>query len=186
VKAIIMVDTILFMLFFGYTQPTVSKYFITLVDANIIALANVIRTLLAAVAFYLLSKESNKENITSPIIILLGVCSIVGYACSNIIALDYPVIRFIGNSMLDVIDEILGLIIIKDGITLIIDTKKGVLNFQSLRKSYRMFAGLIGSATATLLPVPDVTICVYIQIITIAVCHSLWIVAYLITQKISK
>lgn len=95
VKAIIIIFATLQNVVFGFTSPTIQIYFMSLVDASTLSIANLLDAGLAGTINSFLSKNSFRKLFKkyAPIV---GLIDAVVYAAIVLFSVDDPTIRFIG------------------------------------------------------------------------------------------
>ena len=132
VKAIIIIIATIQNIIFGFTTPTVQIYFMSLVNASTLSIANLLDAGLAGTINSFLSKNSFRKLFKkyAPII---GLLDAIIYAVIVLFSVDDPTIRFIG-------------IAISNGTLAAIWGVMLLDSINSLNKSCCLFGSLIGGA----------------------------------------
>lgn len=168
VKAIIIIFATLQNVVFGFTSPTIQIYFMSLVDASTLSIANLLDAGLAGTINSFLSKNSFRKLFKkyAPIV---GLIDAVVYAAIVLFSVDDPIIRFIGiaicNGTLNTIWGVMLLDSINNAIR-----GDDLTSFNSLNKSCNLFGSLIGSGIGFLIGSSlDINTAIILQAIIVGV-----------------
>lgn len=168
VKAIIIIFATLQNVVFGFTSPTIQIYFMSLVDASTLSIANLLDAGLAGTINSFLSKNSFRKLFKkyAPIV---GLIDAVVYAAIVLFSVDDPTIRFIGIAICNgTLNTIWGVMLL-DSINNVI-RGDDLTSFNSLNKSCNLFGSLIGSGIGFLIGSSlDINTAIILQAIIVGV-----------------
>lgn len=144
VKAIIIIIATIQNIIFGFTTPTVQIYFMSLVNASTLSIANLLDAGLAGTINSFLSKNSFRKLFKkyAPII---GLLDAIIYAVIVLFSVDDPTIRFIGIAISNGTLAAIWGVMLLDSINNTIHGDE-LTSFNSLNKSCCLFGSLIGGA----------------------------------------
>ena len=144
VKAVIIIIATIQNIIFGFTTPTVQIYFMSLVNASTLSIANLLDAGLAGIINSFLSKNSFRKLFKkyAPII---GLLDAIIYAVIVLFSVDDPTIRFIGIAISNGTLAAIWGVMLLDSINNTIHGDE-LTSFNSLNKSCCLFGSLIGGA----------------------------------------
>ena len=141
IKAVIIIIATMQNIVFGFTTPTVQIYFMSLVNASTLSIANILDAGLAGTINSFLSKNSFRKLFKryAPII---GLLDAVIYAVIVLFSVDDPTIRFIGIAISNGTLATIWGVMLLDSIN---NTIHGddLTSFNSLNKSCCLFGSLV-------------------------------------------
>lgn len=149
IKAVIIIIATMQNIVFGFTTPTVQIYFMSLVNASTLSIANILDAGLAGTINSFLSKNSFRKLFKryAPIV---GLLDAVIYAVIVLFSVDDPTIRFIGIAISNGTLATIWGVMLLDGIN---NTIHGddLTSFNSLNKSCCLFGSLVGGGIGVLI-----------------------------------
>ena len=142
IKAIIIIVAALQNIVFGFTSPTIQIYFMSLVSASTLSMANILDAGFAGTINSFLSKNSFRKLFKkyAPIV---GLLDAVIYAIIVLYSIDDPTIRFIGIAISNGTLATIWGVMLLDSINNAIHGDD-LTSFNSLNKSCCLFGSLLG------------------------------------------
>lgn len=149
IKAIIIIIATIQNIVFGFTSPTIQIYFMSLIDASTLSVANILDAGLAGTINSFLSRKSFRKLFKryAPVV---GLLDAIIYAVIVICSIDNPTIRFIGIAISNGTLAVIWGVMLLDSIN---NTIHGddLTSFNSLNKSCCLFGSLIGGGVGVLI-----------------------------------
>lgn len=149
IKAIIIIIATIQNIVFGFTSPTIQIYFMSLIDASTLSVANILDAGLAGTINSFLSRKSFRKLFKryAPVV---GLLDAIIYAVIVICSVDNPTIRFIGIAISNGTLAVIWGVMLLDSIN---NTIHGddLTSFNSLNKSCCLFGSLIGGGVGVLI-----------------------------------
>ena len=168
IKAVIIIIATIQNIIFGFTTPTVQIYFMSLVNASTLSIANLLDAGLAGTINSFLSKNSFRKLFKkyAPII---GLLDAIIYAVIVLFSIDDPTIRFIGIAISNGTLAAIWGVMLLDSINNTIHGDE-LTSFNSLNKSCCLFGSLIGGAIGVAIGNHlDINIAIILQAIMVAI-----------------
>ena len=168
VKAVIIIVSALQNIIFGFTSPTIQIYFMSLVNASTLSMANLLDAGLAGTINSFLSKNSFRKLFKkyAPIV---GLLDAVIYAVIVLFSIDDPTIRFIGIAISNGTLATIWGVMLLDSINNAIHGDD-LTSFNSLNKSCSLFGSLIGAGIGFIIGSGlDINTAIILQAIMVAI-----------------
>ena len=149
-------------LVFAATRPIIQIYFVSNIEPQILAMANLLETGLAAFVNYTIQFERLKE-LYRKYFCWIVVTDILIFSATSLIGVDYPAVRFFGFSILNAVSTCLWFMIMKNVVNRIIVDGDARTNFDALNQTTCLAASFIGGVFAVIFVNISVEICVMAQ-----------------------
>lgn len=149
IKAIIIIIATIQNIVFGFTSPTIQIYFMSLINASTLSVANILDAGLAGIINSFLSRKSFRKLFKryAPVV---GLLDAIIYAVIVLCSIDDPNLRFIGIAISNGTLAVIWGVMLLDSIN---NTIHGddLTSFNSLNKSCCLFGSLIGGGIGVLI-----------------------------------
>jgi|GEM_PF-1261089 len=149
-------------LVFAATRPIIQIYFVSHIDPQVLAMANLLETGLAAIVNYTIQFERLKELYRKYFFWIVAT-DILIFSATSLIGVDYPAVRFFGFSILNAVSTCLWFMIMQNIANRIIVDGDERTNFDALNQSTCLAASFIGGVFAVIFVNISVEICVMAQ-----------------------
>ena len=149
-------------LVFAATRPIIQIYFVSNIEPQILAMANLLETGLAAVVNYTIQFERLKE-LYRKYFFWIVVTDVLIFSTTSLIGVDYPAVRFFGFSILNAVSTCLWFMIMKNVANRIIIDGDERTNFDALNQTTCLAASFFGGIFAVIFVNIPVEICVMAQ-----------------------
>jgi len=153
---------------FTFANPIINVHFVPLVGSNILALANIITTSLAALVNASIPIESVKAFYRRHFLLIIAT-DCIGFCAVCMTSIEYPEARFLGCAVVNAVSQTLWFTIIKDAVNHKL-SGDDLTDFSSQVQTLSLIASLLGSVLAFFLTSIDVEICLAIQCISNVLC----------------
>lgn len=130
-------------LVFATTRPIIQIYFVSHIEPQILAMANLLETGLAAIVNYTIQYETLKE-LYRKYFFYIVITDILIFSATSLIGVDYPAVRFFGFSILNAVSTCLWFMIMKNVVNRIIIDGDERTNFDALNQTTCLAASFIG------------------------------------------
>ena len=170
-KIFYLLGPVFYSLIFAATSPTIHVWFMSVIDPKIVAIANLLQTLLAAVVFFSFTKEELQDKYRHWFIPIVVVdCTL--FAGISITGLSYPEVRFIGFSFINAVSTSIWFMIMRNALNRVITDGDQRTAFDGLESTACLIAGFCGGLIAYFTTTRDIEVvqlCVFAQCIANAV-----------------
>lgn len=175
-KACLLIGASGFAFIYAFTSPIIQIYFMKLVDARLLALANMISMLLAAIINSTIPIDRFK-TFYRKYFIVLNIIDVTCFIVISLLSVDHVVIRFIGFAIINSITTNICISIMRDTINHII-SGDSLTNWTAIVESSKLWAAFAGGIVAMIFVDLDVNLCIALQCIWIFVDSITYILAY--------
>lgn len=185
IKAIIIIVATLQNVVFGFTSPTIQIYFMSLVSASTLSMANLLDAGFAGTINSFLSKNSFRKLFKkyAPIV---GLLDAVIYAIIVLCSIDDPTIRFIGIAISNGTLAAIWGVMLLDSINNAIHGDD-LTSFNSLNKSCYLFGSLLGGGIGFIIGNGlDINTAIILQAIMVAINSLAELYAFYKLDKIEE
>lgn len=157
----LLVGPVVFSFAMAVTTPVVHVYFIRLIDASILAVANMLAVGIAAMTNTTITKEKFLEWYDKhfTFIVLSDVMFFIIVSCAG---MEMAAMRFIGMAVINAVSTTLWVCVMQNAINNTIEGQNLTI-WQSLSKSYELYASLAGGLVILLIGDMDIEIAIAIQ-----------------------
>ena len=160
-KRWLLVGPVIFSFAMAVTTPVVHVYFIRLIDASILAVANMLAVGIAAITNTTITKEKflrwYDEHFT--FIVVTDILLFVIVSCAG---MEMAAMRFIGMAVINAISTTLWVCVMQNAINNTIEGQNLTI-WQSLAKSYELYASLAGGLAILLIGDMHIELAIAIQ-----------------------
>ena len=160
-KGWLLIGPVVFSFAMAVTTPVIHVYFMRLIDASVLAIANMISVGIAAITNTTITKEKFLEWYDKhfTLIVLIDVMSFIIVSCAG---MEMATMRFIGMAVINAISTTLWICVMQNAIN---NTIRGqdLTIWQSLAKSCELYASLTGGVVILILGTIDIEIAIAIQ-----------------------
>lgn len=157
----LLVGPVIFSFAMAVTTPVIHIYFIRLISTNVLAISNMLSVGIAAITNTTITKEKflrwYDEHFT--FIVVTDILLFVVVSCAG---MEMATMRFIGMAVINAISTTLWICVMQNAINNTIDGEELTI-WQSLSKSYELYASLTGGVVILILGTIDVEIAIAIQ-----------------------
>lgn len=157
-----LVGPVIVSLIFAATRPIIQVYFVSHIEPQILAMANLLETGLAAATNYSIRFEKLKE-LYRKYFFWIVITDILIFTATSLIGVDYPAVRFFGFSILNAVSTCLWFMIMKNVVNRIIIDGDKRTDFDALNETACLTASFIGGVFAVVFVNISVEICVMAQ-----------------------
>ena len=160
-KGWLLIGPVVFSFAMAVTTPVIHVYFMRLIDASVLAIANMISVGIAAITNTTITKEKFLEWYDKhfTLIVLTDVMSFIIVSCAG---MEMANMRFIGMAVINAISTTLWICVMQNAINNTINGEELTI-WQSLSKSYELYASLAGGVVILILGTIDVEIAIATQ-----------------------
>ena len=149
-------------LVFATTSPIIHIYFVSNIEPQILAMANLLGTGLAAFVNYTIQFESLKE-LYRKYFFCIVITDVLIFSATSLIGVEYPTLRFFGFSILNSVSTCLWFMVMKNIVNRIIVDGDERTNFDALNQTTCLAASFIGGIFAVIFVNISVEFCVMVQ-----------------------
>ena len=146
---------------YGFTSPIVEIYFMKLVSAQILAMANMLSIGLSAIIQTTVPcawmKRIYINNFT-----MIVVVNVICFCSVSFLSTEYTIVRFLGFAILHAMSINLWVVILKDAINKVLSGEE-LTNWSSFSRSFELYGSLAGCALALVLTEVNVFFCIFLQ-----------------------
>ena len=162
-KSWLLVGPVIFSFAMAITTPVINIYFMRLIDASVLAIANMISVGIAAMTNTSVTRKGFLEWYEKHFTLIV-VTDVLLFAVISFAGMEWATIRFIGMAIINAISTTLWICVMKNAINSIVKGKELTI-WQSLASSYELYASLVGGLVILILGSIDVEIAIMIQCI---------------------
>lgn len=159
----LLVGPVIFSFMMAMTTPVVHIYFMKLIDASVLAIANMISVGIAAMTNTSVTKKGFLEWYDNHFTLIV-VTDVLLFTVISFAGMEWATIRFIGMAIINAISTTLWICVMKNAINSVVKGKELTI-WQSLASSYELYASLAGGLVILILGSIDVEIAIMIQCI---------------------
>ena len=160
-KRWLLVGPVIFSFAMAVTTPVIHIYFIRLISTNVLAISNMLSVGIAAITNTTITKEKflrwYDEHFT--FIVVTDILLFVVVSCAG---MEMATMRFIGMAVINAISTTLWICVMQNAINNTIDGEELTI-WQSLSKSYELYASLAGGLVILLIGDMDIEVAIAIQ-----------------------
>ena len=145
----LLVGPVIFSFMMAMTTPVVHIYFMKLIDASVLAIANMISVGIAAMTNTSVTRKGFLEWYDKHFTLIVAT-DVLLFVVISFAGMEWATMRFIGMAIINAISTTLWICIMQNAIN---NTIKGqdLTIWQSLAKSYEMYASLVGGLAILLI-----------------------------------
>lgn len=160
-KVWLLVGPVIFSFAMAMTTPVVHVYFMRLIDASVLAVANMLAVGIAAITNTTITKEKFLEWYDKhfTFIVATDVMFFIIVSCAG---MEMAAMRYIGMAVINAISTTLWVCVMQNAINNTIKGKDLTI-WQSLANSYEMYASLAGGLVILLIGDMDIEVAIAIQ-----------------------
>ena len=160
-KGWLLVGPVIFSFAMAMTTPIIQVYFIRLVNPNVLAVSNMLAVGIAAITNTTITKERflrwYDKHFT--LIIVTDILLFVVVSCAG---MELAAVRYIGMAVINAISTTLWVCVMQNAINNSINGEELTI-WQSLSKSYELYASLAGGLVILLIGDMDIEVAIAIQ-----------------------
>ena len=160
-KGWLLIGPVVFSFAMAVTTPVIHVYFMRLIDASVLAIANMISVGIAAITNTTVTKEKVLEWYDKHFKFIV-VTDVMFFIIVSFAGMEMAAMRFIGMAVINAISTTLWICIMQNAINNTINGEELTI-WQSLSKSYELYASLAGGVVILILGTIDVEIAIAIQ-----------------------
>ena len=160
-KSWLLVGPVIFSFAMAITSPVIHIYFMRLIDASVLAIANIISVGIAAITNTSVTRKGFLEWYDKHFTLIV-VTDVLLFTVISFAGMELATIRFIGMAIINAISTTLWVCVMQNAIN---NTIKGeeLTIWQSLSKSYELYASLAGGLAILLIGDMDIELAIAIQ-----------------------
>ena len=160
-KSWLLVGPVIFSFAMAITSPVIHIYFMRLIDASVLAIANIISVGIAAITNTSVTRKGFLEWYDKHFTLIV-VTDVLLFTVISFAGMEWATIRFIGMAIINAISTTLWVCVMQNAIN---NTIKGeeLTIWQSLSKSYELYASLAGGLAILLIGDMDIELAIAIQ-----------------------
>ena len=162
VKWLLLSGSTIMSFIYAATSPTVHIYFMQLVSARTLAVANIVGIGLAALVH---STISSARDFYHKWFLLIVVIDVTCFWIISFFGLEWPTIRFLGFSVLSAVSTTLWMMVIKDSINRVL-SGANLTKWQAKSSAFELYGAFVGGLIAIFAPNMDVECCILLQCIS--------------------
>ena len=160
-KGWLLIGPVVFSFAMAVTTPVIHVYFMRLIDASVLAIANMISVGIAAITNTSVARKGFLEWYDKHFTLIV-VTDVLLFTVISFAGMEWATIRFIGMAIINAISTTLWVCIMQNAINNTIEGKELTI-WQSLANSYEMYASLAGGLVILILGSIDIEIAIAIQ-----------------------
>lgn len=160
-RAWLLVGPVIFSFMMAMTTPVVHIYFMKLIDASVLAVANMISVGIAAMTNTSVTRKGFLEWYDKHFTLIV-VTDVLLFTVISFAGMEWATIRFIGMAIINAISTTLWICVMQNAINSVVKGKDLTM-WQSLASSYELYASLAGGLVILILGSIDVEIAIAIQ-----------------------
>ena len=162
-KSWLLVGPVILSFAMAITSPVIHIYFMRLIDASVLAIANMISVGIAAMTNTSVTRKGFLEWYDKHFTLIV-VTDVLLFTVISFAGMELATIRFIGMAIINAISTTLWICVMKNAINSIVKGKELTI-WQSLASSYELYASLAGGLVILILGSIDVEIAIMVQCI---------------------
>ena len=159
----LLVGPVVFSFAMAVTTPVVHIYFMRLIDASVLAVANMISVGIAAMTNTSVTRNGFLEWYDKHFTLIV-VTDVLLFTVISFAGMEWATIRFIGMAIINAISTTLWICVMQNAINAVVKGKELTI-WQSLASSYELYASLAGGLVILILGSIDIEIAIAIQCI---------------------
>ena len=160
-KGWLLIGPVVFSFAMAMTEPVVYLYFVKLIDTRVLAMANMLAVGIAAITNTSVTKRSFLDWYEEHFTLIVGV-DIFLFAVISLAGMEWATLRFIGMSVLNSISTTLWICVMQNSINAVVKGTELTI-WQSLARSYELYASLIGGLVILVLGSLEIEIAIATQ-----------------------
>ena len=157
----LLVGPVIFSFAMAMTTPVVHIYFMRLIDASVLAIANMISVGIAAMTNTSVTRKGFLEWYDKHFTLIV-VTDVLLFTVISFAGMEWATMRFIGMAIINAISTTLWVCVMQNAINNVIEGKDLTI-WQSLANSYEMYASLVGGSVILLIGDMDIEVAIAIQ-----------------------
>ena len=162
-KGWLLVGPVIFSFAMAMTTPVVHVYFMRLIDASVLAVANMISVGIAAMTNTSVTRKGFLEWYDKHFTLIV-VTDVLLFTVISFAGMEWATIRFIGMAIINAISTTLWICVMQNAINSVVKGKELTI-WQSLASSYELYASLAGGLVILILGSINIEIAIAIQCI---------------------
>ena len=162
-KSWLLVGPVIFSFAMAITSPVIHIYFMRLIDASVLAIANMISVGIAAMTNTSVTRKGFLEWYEKHFTLIV-VTDVLLFTVISFAGMEWATIRFIGMAIINAISTTLWICVMQNAINSVVKGKELTI-WQSLASSYKLYASLAGGLVILILGSIDVEIAIMVQCI---------------------
>ena len=162
-KSWLLVGPVVFSFAMAITTPVIHIYFMRLIDASVLAIANMISVGIAAMTNTSVTRKGFLEWYDKHFTLIV-VTDVLLFTVISCAGMEWATIRFIGMAIINAISTTLWICVMQNAINSVVKGNELTI-WQSLARSYNLYASLVGGLVILMLGSIDVEIAIMIQCI---------------------
>ena len=162
-KSWLLVGPVIFSFAMAITSPVIHIHFMRLIDASVLAIANMISVGIAAITNTSVTRKGFLEWYDKHFTLIV-VTDVLLFTVISLAGMEWATIRFIGMAIINAISTTLWICVMQNAINAVVKGKELTI-WQSLASSYELYASLVGGLVILMLGSIDVEIAIMIQCI---------------------
>ena len=162
-KSWLLIGAVIFSFAMAMTSPIVHIYFMRLIDASVLAVANMISVGIAAMTNTSVTRKGFLEWYDKHFTLIV-VTDVLLFTVISFAGMEWATIRFIGMAIINAISTTLWICVMQNAINSVVKGKELTI-WQSLASSYELYASLAGGLVILILGSIDIEIAIAIQCI---------------------
>ena len=157
----LLVGPVIFSFAMAVTTPVIHVYFMRLIDASVLAVANMLAVGIAAMTNTSVTRKGFLEWYDKHFTLIV-VTDVLLFTVISFAGMEWATIRFIGMAVINAISTTLWVCVMQNAINNTIEGKDLTI-WQSLANSYEMYASLAGGLVILLIGNMDIEVAIAIQ-----------------------
>ena len=157
----LLVGPVIFSFAMAVTTPVIHVYFMRLIDASVLAVANMLAVGIAAMTNTSVTRKGFLEWYDKHFTLIV-VTDVLLFTVISFAGMEWATIRFIGMAVINAISTTLWVCVMQNAINNTIEGKDLTI-WQSLANSYEMYASLAGGLVILLIGDMDIEVAIAIQ-----------------------
>ena len=162
-KSWLLVGPVIFSFAMAITSPVIHIYFMRLIDASVLAIANMISVGIAAMTNTSVTRKGFLEWYEKHFTLIV-VTDVLLFTVISFAGMEWATIRFIGMAIISAISTTLWICVMQNAINSVVKGNELTI-WKSLASSYELYASLVGGLVILILGSIDVEIAIMIQCI---------------------
>lgn len=157
----LLIGPVIFSFAMAMTTPVVHIYFMRLIDASVLAIANMLAVGIAAMTNTSVTRKGFLEWYDKHFTLIV-VTDVLLFTVISFAGMEWATIRFIGMAVINAISTTLWVCVMQNAINNTIEGKDLTI-WQSLANSCEMYASLAGGLVILLIGIMDIEVAIAIQ-----------------------
>ena len=160
-KSWLLVGPVVLSFAMAITSPVIHIYFMRLIDASVLAIANIISVGIAVITNTSVTRKGFLEWYDKHFTLIV-VTDVLLFTVISFAGMEWATIRFIGMAIINAISTTLWICVMQNAINSVVKGKELTI-WQSLASSYELYASLAGGLVILILGSIDIEIAIAIQ-----------------------